>query len=42
MRQCSVLTGLCTVYVSLGVGDDGEDDPEEGGEESELEFCSRY
>lgn len=25
-----------------GVGDNGEEDPEEGAEESELDFCSRY
>ncbi|XP_078145860.1 tripartite motif-containing protein 54 [Centroberyx gerrardi] len=25
-----------------GLGDDGEEDPEEGGEESELDYCSRY
>ncbi|TKS75392.1 Tripartite motif-containing protein 54 [Collichthys lucidus] len=33
---------LMNIDFCPGVGDDGEDDPEEGGEESELEFCSRY
>ncbi|XP_070781753.1 tripartite motif-containing protein 54 [Enoplosus armatus] len=33
---------LMNIDFCSGVGDDGEEDPEEGGEESELDFCSRY
>ncbi len=28
----------CTFVFTVGVGDDGEEDPEEGGEESDLDF----